>query len=443
MLSMKNNHLTIIERKTIEILLNEGYSFTEIANTINRSLSTVSREIRNHTQTVFPSSFNGSNICIKSKKCPNTKLECYKYCLVAEFQKCEKLNSATQVCNSCTSKQNCRHPRHYYTADQAEKEYLDLLHNSRTKLHYTEEEWIILNTDLVTLIRNNKSIFHSVSAFCNAGFDTIGKYNSLSDYVADPLVSLVICALIIIGGLGFIVWRDLFLYFKKRQNLSFYSKIVLLMTVSMLAGGTVLIFIFECENPNFSSYSIPTLLLASFFQSTVTRTAGFFSINLAEMSSPSVAVSMLLMFIGGASGSTAGGIKVATLAVVIIAVISIMKGKNNFEIFHRRISLNNTLRAMGILALAFTVVTAFTFLICLIQPEFTFTQVLYEVISAFATVGQTLGITTELNAVSKLLISLLMYFGRVGIITFTYAVLFKQSKSENLISYPEANVLLG
>ena len=98
---------------------------------------------------------------------------------------------------------------------------------------------------------------------------------------------------------------------------------------------------------------------------------------------------------------------------------------------------------MGILALAFTVVTAFTFLICLIQPEFTFTQVLYEVISAFATVGQTLGITTELNAVSKLLISLLMYFGRVGIITFTYAVLFKQSKSENLISYPEANVLLG
>ena len=288
-----------------------------------------------------------------------------------------------------------------------------------------------------------KSIFHSVSAFCNAGFDTIGKYNSLSDYVADPLVSLVICALIIIGGLGFIVWRDLFLYFKKRQNLSFYSKIVLLMTVSMLAGGTVLIFIFECENPNFSSYSIPTLLLASFFQSTVTRTAGFFSINLAEMSSPSVAVSMLLMFIGGASGSTAGGIKVATLAVVIIAVISIMKGKNNFEIFHRRISLNNTLRAMGILALAFTVVTAFTFLICLIQPEFTFTQVLYEVISAFATVGQTLGITTELNAVSKLLISLLMYFGRVGIITFTYAVLFKQSKSENLILYPEANVLLG
>lgn len=187
MLSMKNNHLTIIERKTIEILLNEGYSFTEIANTINRSLSTVSREIRNHTQTVFPSSFNGSNICIKSKKCPNTKLECYKYCLVAEFQKCEKLNSATQVCNSCTSKQNCRHPRHYYTADQAEKEYLDLLHNSRTKLHYTEEEWIILNTDLVTLIRNNKSIFHSVAVINRRGyhFNESSIYRQISQGLLD------------------------------------------------------------------------------------------------------------------------------------------------------------------------------------------------------------------------------------------------------------------
>ena len=152
---------------------------------------------------------------------------------------------------------------------------------------------------------------------------------------------------------------------------------------------------------------------------------------------------MVLMFVGGASGSTAGGIKVGTLAVVFIAVISIIKGKNNFEIFHRRISLNNTLRAMGILALGFASVTVFTFLICLIQPYFSFTEVLYEVISAFATVGQTLGITPDLNVISKLLISVLMFFGRVGIITVTYAILFKQAKSENLISYPETNVLLG
>lgn len=288
-----------------------------------------------------------------------------------------------------------------------------------------------------------KSIFHSVSAFCNAGFDTLGRYNSLCDYVADPLVSLVICALIIVGGLGFFVWRDLFLFFKKRQRLTTYSKIVLCTTAIMLVGGTILLFFFECENPRFDSFSKPKLFLASFFQSTVTRTAGFFSIDLFQMSSPSKAISMVLMFVGGASGSTAGGIKVGTLAVVFIAVISIIKGKNNFEIFHRRISLNNTLRAMGILALGFASVTVFTFLICLIQPYFSFTEVLYEVISAFATVGQTLGITPDLNVISKLLISVLMFFGRVGIITVTYAILFKQAKSENLISYPETNVLLG
>ena len=288
-----------------------------------------------------------------------------------------------------------------------------------------------------------KSIFHSVSAFCNAGFDTLGRYNSLCDYVADPLVSLVICALIIVGGLGFFVWRDLFLFFKKRQRLTTYSKIVLCTTAKMLVGGTILLFFFECENPRFDSFSKPKLFLASFFQSTVTRTAGFFSIDLSQMSSPSKAISMVLMFVGGASGSTAGGIKVGTLAVVFIAVISIIKGKNNFEIFHRRISLNNTLRAMGILALGFASVTVFTFLICLIQPYFSFTEVLYEVISAFATVGQTLGITPDLNVISKLLISVLMFFGRVGIITVTYAILFKQAKSENLISYPETNVLLG
>ena len=287
------------------------------------------------------------------------------------------------------------------------------------------------------------SVFHSISAFCNAGFDTLGRGNSLCDYAADPYLSIVICLLVMVGGLGFFVWRDVLMFLCHKQRLSAYSKIVLFTTVLLLAGGTLLLFAFECENPLFDGYSRPKLLLTSFFQSAVTRPAGFFSIPLADMSSPSKAVSMMLMFIGGASGSTAGGIKVGTFAVILIAMVAILKGKNNFEVYRRRISLNNVLRAMGILAVSFSIVTGTAFLLCLIEPQFSFAQVMYEVISAFATVGQTLGITPELSAVSKIIVSLLMFFGRVGIITVTYAILFNQAKSENLFSYPETNVLLG
>ena len=205
----------------------------------------------------------------------------------------------------------------------------------------------------------------------------------------------------------------------------------------------MLLFAFENENPAFDAYSRPKLLLTSFFQSAVTRTAGFFSIPLSELSSTSKAVSMVLMFIGGASGSTAGGIKVGTFAVILIAMAAIIRGHNNFVFAGRRISLNNVLRAMGILSVAIAVVSTSTLVICLIEPELYFADVLYEVISAFATVGQTLGITPDLSVISKGIIVLLMFFGRVGIITVTYAIMFNQARSENLITYPETNVLLG
>ena len=154
-----------------------------------------------------------------------------------------------------------------------------------------------------------KSLFHAVSAFCNAGFDILGRGNSLSDYAADPYLSIVISLLVIVGGLGFFVWRDLWMCLRGKGRLSPYSKLVLLATGSLLVLGTVLLFAFENENPAFDAYSRPKLLLTSFFQSAVTRTAGFFSIPLSELSSTSKAVSMVLMFIGGASGSTAGGMK--------------------------------------------------------------------------------------------------------------------------------------
>lgn len=288
-----------------------------------------------------------------------------------------------------------------------------------------------------------KSVFHAVSAFCNAGFDILGRGNSLSDYAADPYLSIVISLLVIVGGLGFFVWRDLWMCLRGKGRLSPYSKLVLWATGSLLVLGTVLLFAFENENPAFDAYSRPKLLLTSFFQSAVTRTAGFYSIPLSELSSTSKAVSMVLMFIGGASGSTAGGIKVGTFAVILIAMAAIIRGHNNFVFAGRRISLNNVLRAMGILSVAIAVVSTSTLVICLIEPELYFADVLYEVISAFATVGQTLGITPDLSVISKGIIVLLMFFGRVGIITVTYAIMFNQARSENLITYPETNVLLG
>ena len=288
-----------------------------------------------------------------------------------------------------------------------------------------------------------KSIFHSVSAFCNAGFDIIGHCDSLSGYAADPYLSVLISLLVIVGGLGFYVWRDLFLYFRKKQRLSPYSKLVLFATAGLLVSGTLLLFAFENENPAFDAFSRPKLFLTSFFQSAVTRTAGFYTIPLSELSSTSKAVSMVLMFIGGASGSTAGGIKVGTFAVIMIAMAATIRGKNSFVVFGRRISLNNVLRAMGILAVGIAIVSISTLLICLAEPQLLFADVLYEVISAFATVGQTLGITPYLTVLSKGIIMLFMFFGLVGIVTVTYAIVFNQARSENLVTYPETNVLLG
>ena len=287
------------------------------------------------------------------------------------------------------------------------------------------------------------SVFHSVSAFCNAGFDILGRGNSVCDYATDPLVSLVISLLVVFGGLGFFVWRDLFMFFKYKHRLSPYSKIVLLTTTVLLVSGTLFLFLFEYNNPVFDNFSGGELLLTSFFQSAVTRTAGFFSVDLSSLTSPSKALSMLLMFIGGASGSTAGGIKVASFAVIIVAMISILKGKSKFVIFKRNIALNDVLRAMGIFAVALLIVTTSCFFICLIDPQFSFTEILYEVISAFATVGQTLGITADLSIISKFVLCLLMFFGRVGIITVTYAIMFNQARSENLISYPDTNIFIG
>ncbi|MEG2939605.1 MAG: potassium transporter TrkG, partial [Oscillospiraceae bacterium] len=194
-----------------------------------------------------------------------------------------------------------------------------------------------------------KGIFHSVSAFCNAGFDLMGEnvpFSNLTGYVSDPIVNITIMSLIIVGGLGFFVWEDI--YRKRRfRDLSLHTKLVLTITASLLIGGSILVFAFEYTNPGtLGELPMHGKVLASMFQSTTTRTAGFNTIDQGALTLPSKILSMILMFIGGSSGSTAGGIKTVTFGVLMLTAFAVMRGKNDVTAFSRRIATRAILNAL-------------------------------------------------------------------------------------------------
>ncbi|MBQ7036984.1 MAG: Trk family potassium uptake protein [Clostridia bacterium] len=286
-----------------------------------------------------------------------------------------------------------------------------------------------------------KSIFISVSAFCNAGFDvmgdTYGAFSGLEPYVHNVTVNLTVCFLIIMGGIGFLVWGR-----PRQKYMPLHTKIVLLVTGLLLAGGTVLFYVFEYNNPaTIGSFSFGEKVLASFFQSVTTRTAGFNTIPNAELSIPSKLISMLLMFIGGSPGSTAGGIKTVTFAIVLWGAFSSIRGQGDVAIFRRRIPKQIVFRAMSVFisALLIVFVSAIILLCFGGGPAI---DLIFEVFSALGTVGLGTGITPGLPSVSKILIMILMYIGRVGIITLSVAVLLKDEKINN-VRYPEEKILLG
>lgn len=292
-----------------------------------------------------------------------------------------------------------------------------------------------------------KSVFHSVSAFCNAGLDLMGEvgaYGSLTRYSGNIAVNLVISALIIVGGLGFAVWRDIRSNFgQKRSRLSLHSKIVLSVTGILLIAGTVFFFLAEYRNPNtMGNMNAGGKLLAAWFQSVTTRTAGFNTIDLNAMTAPSKFFSILLMFIGGSPGSTAGGLKTVTLGVLIATIISVLRGNRTVNIFHRRLSSALVMRAVAVLFLGISVCVIGIMVLSVCNPEFTFMEICYEVISAFATVGQTLGITPRLAAGSKVMLIVLMLLGRVGILTATLAFAMRMNQEGTNYSYPEEKVML-
>ena len=287
-------------------------------------------------------------------------------------------------------------------------------------------------------------VFHSISAFCNAGFDIFGQISpgsSLVPFQSDPVVLLTLSALVILGGLGFLVWQDI-LTKRRFKKLSVYTKLVLITTVSLLTLGTLLTAVLEWNNPqSIGSMSTADKLINSFFQSVTVRTAGFFSFDQAGMTDAGKASSILLMMVGGSSGSTAGGIKTVTVVVILLFMLSRARGKSSVCVYKRTIPAAQVMDAMTITALMiFMSLLGAIFITA--TCGVTFIDSWYESVSALATVGITAGATASLTVAAQIMVILFMYFGRVGILTISLGFLMG-NRAEERFSYAETNLLIG
>lgn len=285
------------------------------------------------------------------------------------------------------------------------------------------------------------SIFHSISAFCNAGFDLMGHFSSVTSYVNNPVILLTISALIIIGGLGFTVWLEIYNY-RGIRKVSVHSKIVIVTTIILIVVGTILMFIFEMHNSaTLGNMNSGEKWLNSFFASVSPRTAGFNSVSTDGMTISGKFLTILLMFIGGSPGSTAGGLKTATFGIIILTVISVIKGREDTEAFGRRFSKDLVYKAFALLMIGIMLVIVVTMILAITQPNESFIDLLYEATSAFGTVGLTTGVTQRLNTIGKIVIMITMYLGRVG--PMTVALAFIRNKVKQSHKYPEGKILIG
>ena len=303
---------------------------------------------------------------------------------------------------------------------------------------------IILTWEFAKEMPMNKAvfygIFHSISAFCNAGFALFS--NNLEIYKANPVINLTIGYLITLGGIGFAVITSVIMVIRKgidRFNLT--SKVAIIISVILTFGGMILFFILEYSNPaTLGDLNFVQKILASYFQSVTLRTAGFNTIPLGELRNSTIFMCCILMFIGASPGSTGGGIKTTTFGVILFYVIGIVKKKGNVEIFNRRLDWEIMNRALAILVLAITYVCV-VIMLMLIAESFSPEEITFEVISAFGTVGLTLGITPDLTTFSKLLLIFTMFVGRLGPMTFALAI--GETKKKALSKYPKENILVG
>lgn len=287
------------------------------------------------------------------------------------------------------------------------------------------------------------SVFTSISAYCNAGFDLMGMFmpsSSLTTVNGDPVIILTISALVVFGGLGFIVWEDMRKCKFKAKSFSPYSKLVLITTGFLLISGTLLFLLLE-NGYTLSGMSIGKKVLNAFFSSVTPRTAGFNSVDIASMSSLSKMLTIVLMFIGGSSGSTAGGVKTATIAVLFLCLFVNMRNKDDIEIFDKRVDSKIVNRAVSITLINLVEIFVATIIISFTQSEFRLIDVIYECASAIGTVGMTAGITSSLCPLSQIIIIVMMYIGRLTSLIF--ALSFVSSKPKTTTQKPLCNVMVG
>lgn len=282
------------------------------------------------------------------------------------------------------------------------------------------------------------SVFQSISAFCNAGFDNLG--DSIYPFRYDPIVNVVIMMLIVIGGLGFLVNQEI-LQKKRLKKLSVHSKIVILISATLIVLGALGFFVLEYSNQNtIGGESIGTKIGQSFFQSVNTRTSGFYSVQLAGLRDATSFLLILLMFIGGSPGSTAGGLKTTTLGVLVLSSFSAIKGESDTVIFNRRIHQQTVRKALALVMVSLLLVISVSFVLTVVENK-PFIDILFETVSAYATVGLSKGITPELSLLSKIFLTFTMYLGRVGPLTLGYAI--SKRHRQGRLRYPDIDIAIG
>ena len=293
------------------------------------------------------------------------------------------------------------------------------------------------------------SVFNSVSAFCNAGIDIIAD-NSLCDYVLNPIVNIVTCSLIIMGGIGYIVWWDVIRILKQSRtkkvgffkSLTLHSKIAITTTLALILVGAILIFVFEYKNPQtMKDYSLFEKIEVSIFQAVTTRTAGFATIPQENLTNASSIVCLLLMFIGGSPVGTAGGIKTVTFTVLVASAIASIRNKENADVFGRQLTKQAVSKSVAVTCMSFAIMFISTVLLSA-TTDANALDIIYETVSATATVGLTRNLTPSLDFIGKIIIIITMYFGRVGPISL--AVAFRRGKdNQNIIKNPVEKISVG
>ena len=283
-----------------------------------------------------------------------------------------------------------------------------------------------------------EAIFHAVSAFCNAGFDILG--DSIYPWRHDPVINWTLMALVVIGGLGFLVTQEV-LHKRKFRLLSTHSKLVLIMSFGLILFGALVFFVLEHNNPDsLLGESLPQKIQASFFQSVISRTAGFYSVPMSGLYDETAFLLIFLMFIGGSPGSTAGGLKTTTLGVLLVTTLATIRGQEEPRLFRKHLGSKTIRRALALIVVSIFLIIVVVFILSLTEQD-PFIELLFETVSAYATVGLSMDLTPRLSALGKMIIILTMFAGRVGPLTLGFAMANRNKPSK--IRLPEANITVG